>query len=502
MSTTFSFNVPAGPELPPLNPTSIGIDLALLGPHLLVPFEAVRLPAPRVVWLNKRAWLAAGVDTRDATARRMLEEWLIDQYAFVTDDGIVGAGERATFYADRYGATDGAAAGGSGRCGIRGTLNVKGVGRTPLVGDRVSVGIHHSHGSLWLDEAMREALFSELCAREAPFGVVPTLAVIDCGLEHHIPEWRTTGRRALLIRPNFVRLAHMQRSIYFGSAGFPGSAQHIDAMRAKDAVQRLWFDGVARKALGVTVANLEETVSRLAEQVAFLLASRLYVGGLNAANVTINGELVDFGGVRTVQGWQRTRVADGLPLFGDDPSLLGAIFSSLSFYREKYGRASNSPPRIGLAPATAWCANLIGAALERRFNALSGSFDPALQAQVARALLDFFSQQQRRRQAGGSFSDTDLPATGEAAADPFYDQVLEVVEQVLGRDRTDPDEVVADVEQATLWARSRVALSHENIVKSFHDVLYAQDQSSMPAEMDALFDHLLSTAHRDVGLVA
>src|SRR5206468_820219 len=109
-----------------------------------------------------------------------------------------------TFHADRYGATSGSAHGGSGRVGTNGPFNVKGLGRTPLASTMSDW--QHSHGCLWLEEAVREAIYSEVADAEFPHGAVPVVAIIGTGIRHELEDG-AVGERALLVRPSFLRLA-------------------------------------------------------------------------------------------------------------------------------------------------------------------------------------------------------------------------------------------------------------------------------------------------------
>ncbi|RNL00808.1 MchC protein, partial [Xanthomonas vasicola pv. vasculorum] len=84
---------------------------------------------------------------------------------------------------------------------------------------------------------------------------------------------------ATLIRPAFLRLAHFERSLYFGTSGSSNSDQFQDSLRVKDAVH--FADQHAKReagnpnGLGV---ELSELYLRLAEQIAASRAHRLWTG--------------------------------------------------------------------------------------------------------------------------------------------------------------------------------------------------------------------------------
>lgn len=314
----------------------LGPRLEALGPNLLVPFAAHRLPAARVLWINERWWTERGADVGEPQERRRLDDWLLENYAYCVKTPDLAAhlsADTAVFYADRYGATGGAHHGGSGRCGVRGMLNVKGVGPTPLVGAKHNVDWIHSHGCAWVEEAVREAIASEVAHAEFPHGAVPTVAIIDCGLD---PSLSYNQHRALILRPNFVRLAHLERSGFFGDAGHPDADQYKDALRTRDALDNVWGPSARREELGVRSASLAEAIVRLADQLAFGYAHRLFIGGVSSSNLTIDGQIVDFGLFTSVSSWRRTHGQLALPAFGEEWSSLIELVRSVSFFQNKH----------------------------------------------------------------------------------------------------------------------------------------------------------------------
>ncbi len=309
-----------------------------LGPHLVVPFAVKLLDQPMVVWRNHRWFLANGINSLDVGVAAEVDSWLLKTYAVRSANApeILAGDFDGHLVADRYGANRGATHGGSGRCGIAGAFNAKGVGRTPLVPDNVDW--IHSNGRMTLEEAIRDAICSEIAVAEQPFGAVPIVAIIDTG-EYVTWEDAAGGERtAIVVRPNFIRLAHFQRSIFFGTSGFEGSDQQIDALRTRDAVQWLWHrhDG-----------DLAETLSllsyKLLRQNAFSLVHRIWPGPFTPGNHTLDGELLDFGAFTSCSSWQRAFSKNGNGSFGDDCGQIASFFESLAFYLEKY-RPTQYPP--------------------------------------------------------------------------------------------------------------------------------------------------------------
>ncbi|HWU78853.1 MAG TPA: hypothetical protein VN158_02170, partial [Caulobacter sp.] len=263
-------------------------NLAAFGDKLFVETAARARPQARVLWLNHRWFAEQGLDSLDASTKAQLHEWLIADFAFETAEA--DSADR-TVRADRYGGTGGATHGGSGRCAVVGAFNAKGVGRTPLVPE--GVDWTHAHGLLSLDEAVREAISAEIAHAELPYGAVPVIAILDGGGEYWTPEGQS-HRRAILVRPNFVRPAYAERSIFFGTSGKLGSDQQIDAERVRDVVRGLTGPRPARLAANLSFDRLEEMFGRFAFQLGYGRAHRLWQGRFLTSNLSIDGALADF----------------------------------------------------------------------------------------------------------------------------------------------------------------------------------------------------------------
>ena len=219
-------------------------NLAAFGDKLFVETAARARPQARVLWLNHRWFAEQGLDSLDASTKAQLHDWLIADFAFETAEA--DSADR-TVRADRYGGTDGATHGGSGRCAVVGAFNAKGVGRTPLVPE--GVDWTHAHGLLSLDEAVREAISAEIAHAELPYGAVPVIAILDGGGEYWTPEGQS-HRRAILVRPNFVRPAaslcrtqHLLRHVGKARVG-PADRRRAGARR------RPWLDRTKTRPVG------------------------------------------------------------------------------------------------------------------------------------------------------------------------------------------------------------------------------------------------------------
>lgn len=303
-----------------------------LSESLYVPFRVRAFRAPKLLWVNPR-WLAAIGAGSERGKRESVCAWLVERFAVGVpqywDPEASYAGPWRTLYADRYGATQGSSQGGSGRVGTIGAFQVKGVGPTPLVSKRTDW--FHSHGFMWLEEAIREAICSEQAAAEFPHGAVPTIAVIDTGERIHWNAESTGERRALLVRPAFLRLASLQRSIFFGDSGTRDSSQYADARRTAD----LWFHVVRSREK--PTAHLTRLFEKLGEQYGAGQAMRLWPGPLYSSNVTLDGALVDFGGFRAMPSWRRARGSMRGHDFGAESEFAKIIARSIAGSARKHG---------------------------------------------------------------------------------------------------------------------------------------------------------------------
>lgn len=274
--------------------------------HPAVPLQP--LPAARLLWLNRRvmrqdpAWAACG--GREADYARQL----LHQCALVTVDGVAGA-MPVQGQADRYGGWGIGHNGGSGRAVVVGGYHVKGVGRTPLVGHDTDAA--HASGGAYLEECVRETILAEITAAEFPHGAVPTLAIIDTGA---VQVWQTTTgpkteRRCLLVRPSFLRPAHLERAEGFRSLDPREGLRDRRRVRAMFATATgLW----GREALLDAYGRFWQ---RWAEQLAYGYVHRMPHGAHTTSNVCLDGRLLDFGAMAALPSWA---CIDTMP--GNDPA--------------------------------------------------------------------------------------------------------------------------------------------------------------------------------------
>jgi hypothetical protein len=263
-----------------------------------------RLPRSRMLWTDVDA-LPAGRGS--AEARKVL-----DACSFVVgEDGNSG-------WADRYGGGGIGSNGGSGRSVVLGEYSVKGVGPTPLIG--TDAPLSHSSGGAFLEEAIREAIQSRFLRGLLPHGAVPVVAIIDTGIDH---VWDVNGRdvperRVLIVRPFTLRPAHFQRAYQYRPAGYAEKRADIDRVLHNFTLfsERYGATGLRDQLIRCYV--------RWAEQIAFALVHDIALG-TSPSNVSLAGEILDFGAVSTLPYTANYFISPGVCIGQDFAKLLRSL---------------------------------------------------------------------------------------------------------------------------------------------------------------------------------
>lgn len=221
--------------------------------------------------------------------------------------------------ADRYGGTGVGYCGGSARCGVLGDVQIKGVGKTPLLGGKPNSPPDpwHSSGTLNISEAGREAIWSTICQTALPYGAVPTLAIVLPGTRastSYVKEGREqAATRTLLLREPALRPAHYLRNLIFHPALRAPDPVGSDSVRTARAINQLAGAYVGTYGLDASEASATELINeglvrmaeRFAAQVAASFAKRIFHGGLGCSNIALDGRYMDFGTMTAVPAYRR-----------------------------------------------------------------------------------------------------------------------------------------------------------------------------------------------------
>jgi hypothetical protein len=297
-----------------------------------VPFTAYRVARPTAAWRNDEATQMA--DPLEHAFCLPLD----GEPTSVCPD------QPKTYYAERYGGRGMSGNGGAGRCGTLGAVQIKGVGRTPLVGPGGDA--EHSYGGASLQEAVREALGGEVCQIALPFGSVRVLGIIltDTQVPNFWPG--DTGAeatpRALIVREAAIRPAHFMRASHFR---LQGRLAVTDVQRVRAAVAclpgvaRNLFDGspeTSRGSLGLRDCLMEMS-RRFGAQLAAAQAKRLVHGALAPQNIALDGRWLDYGTLTPSSDYGRLWVSRGNPADSwRQFTCLLDTFYGLAFHARKY----------------------------------------------------------------------------------------------------------------------------------------------------------------------
>ncbi len=307
---------------------------------ILAEFATQRLASPRVLWVSKD---------------RFSESAALG-HAFCVPLGteVDYLPEHRTQNADRYGGYGVGYCGGSARCGSYGDVQIKGVGLTPLVGSRPGAPVDpwHSSGTVTLNEAGREAIWSGICDAVLPFGAVPATALVltgtRCQRTDSAPGVSILNRRALFMRTTALRPAHFLPNVHFSTPLVRETGVREDYLRVRKMIRALpdaFEDAFGSEVCGESAtarvnSGMKAMARRFAWQVAAAFAKRLYHGSLNCTNIALDGRYVDFGTMTAVHAYRRQA---GSPLWPDQWTQHSPLLRTLSSFLFHVGKHLDCP---------------------------------------------------------------------------------------------------------------------------------------------------------------
>ncbi|MEC6908659.1 protein adenylyltransferase SelO family protein [Photobacterium piscicola] len=303
-------------------------------------FDTFRLKGVELVWFNNDLLKKYNING----SKEEIETFLLNEYSYVlpnyADSNRLIFNECKTFWADRYGSRHEVCNGGSARCGVDGAFQVKGIGVTPLVAQNMSKS--HSHGKLFLDEAISEAIWGEICHQHLPFGSIRTLAIIKTNVQEGFSYSDNCPKKpcALAIREFSIRPAHFERATFFWPFPEYISLRNDDTARVKECINYLprlfgLSDSIlsSKKELFDCLKNL---VLRIAKQIAYSRVKGIPHGSLTSSNIGIDGRFLDFGTITAVPDFGNYVIANGVGAVWDDHLLITQWLKNLFVNIEKY----------------------------------------------------------------------------------------------------------------------------------------------------------------------
>lgn len=303
-------------------------------------FDTFRLKGVELVWFNNDLLKKYNING----SKEEIETFLLNEYSYVlpnyADSNRLIFNECKTFWADRYGSRHEVCNGGSARCGVDGAFQVKGIGVTPLVAQNMSKS--HSHGKLFLDEAISEAIWGEICHQHLPFGSIRTLAIIKTNVQEGFSYSDNCPKKpcALAIREFSIRPAHFERATFFWPFPEYISLRNDDTARVKECINYLprsfgLSDSIlsSKKELFDCLKNF---VLRIAKQIAYSRVKGIPHGSLTSSNIGIDGRFLDFGTITAVPDFGNYVIANGVGAVWDDHLLITQWLKNLFVNIEKY----------------------------------------------------------------------------------------------------------------------------------------------------------------------
>lgn len=285
-------------------------------------FDTYKLKDSEVVWINKELIQEYEIELDENVIKsELLENFSYVSKGYAKKTRIVTS-DKKSFMADQYGSRHEICNGGSARCGLNGYFQIKGIGRNPLVAANMSES--HSHGKLFIDEAISEAIWGEICHKHLPCGAIRTLAIIKTNIKHKFGYLDDAPDKhcALAIREVSVRPAHFERCTFFWPEESYSFLRDNDANRVIKAVPYLpsLLLGDNKNASIGDALNI--MVDRLACQIAASRVKGIPHGSLTSSNISVDGRFLDFGTITAVPDFGNYVLANGVGAVWDDHELI------------------------------------------------------------------------------------------------------------------------------------------------------------------------------------
>lgn len=253
--------------------------------------------------------------------------------------------------AERYGGWGVGVNGGGVRCGLYGSMQIKGVGKNPLAGHPQD--FWHTYGGAALEEGIQEAIWGEVCDIALPFGATRVKAIITTGST--VPYRNFTGekvaQRVLILRDFTLRPAHYMRSIFYGTSLSEEGIYPCDAARTSQAINSMYpiphtspttVEDERHRANRINDL-LSEMCRRFSFQFAAARAKRIMHGTITPSNIGIDGRWIDFGTISTVSDYGKIKFGTNLsPDMSAEYKSINQWLDELIFYICKYSTKSTA----------------------------------------------------------------------------------------------------------------------------------------------------------------
>ncbi|CAK2537708.1 conserved hypothetical protein [Vibrio crassostreae] len=309
-------------------------------------FDAYKLKGTEVVWINKELIQEYEIEFDE----EFIKSELIENFSYVSKGYAkktrIITNDKKQFMADQYGSRHEICNGGSARCGLNGYFQIKGIGRNPLVAANMSES--HSHGKLFIDEAISEAIWGEICHKHLPYGAIRTLAIIKTNVKHKFGYLDDAPDKhcALAIREVSVRPAHFERCTFFWPDESYSYLRDNDANRVRKAAPFFSNLLLGRNQDASLGDALNKMIDRLACQIAASRVKGIPHGSLTSSNISVDGRFLDFGTITAVPDFGNYVLANGVGAVWDDHELIESWLVNFIDTVNHYSGGALTPIRI------------------------------------------------------------------------------------------------------------------------------------------------------------
>lgn len=313
------------PKLAPLNKK-------FLGPNSYISVTTQKLAKPTLVYVD-----IAQDRLTTADNKFLLDKW---GWAVPTSNEPIDAYTQAfrIHNASFYGGNGMNGNIGDGRASIYGDENFKGIGPTGMVNAHTEVG--HTSGTLKIDHAIIESIWSKLLDLELPYGANRVRGIVGTGtIEDRDGH---PGPRVIIVRDDFLRPAHFITNETSAKVG-RSEADHERVRRAilnlPEALPQSPLFAQSQQVNRVTKLKLglKEFIERFAIQTAYMWSHSLYHGAMSPSNLTLQGAAADFGTFQALGGYVSVQLLIDCAPNGD-------FSEELQVLREFHTELSNNSP--------------------------------------------------------------------------------------------------------------------------------------------------------------
>ncbi len=364
---------------------------------LLVDFPASHVKDAAAIWVTKQALEDAVLERPDAWTKASVQKRFA--YCIPSTETFAGLSfdesDRTRLYADRYGGVGIGPNGGAGRTGIVDGFQIKGIGKTPLLGKYPDNMEWHFNGGMSLIDGVLEAINSEVFGHILPVGVVKVCALIYLGPEAaYMPtgDWGSErGPGALLVRESCLRPAHFLRAAHFKvrseCQGLIDDVERTRRVNKQLFAQLGGHHGVIRQ--------VGDFLSRCAQQFAFAQAFRIWHGVLSPSNLAFDGRWLDLTNIGFVDSGVNYCSGDGqVPFYSEGVTVLKYLEEFIYTYTKYNHMEFNIKPL-----AKYYLEEMNAATMLYTANLLGLSADP-IEDQVAKRSLEHVTAVLRRALEG------------------------------------------------------------------------------------------------------